>query len=294
MALPVDEVEQVRRFNRTVTQRVGALHDHYLARDRPLGEARVLWQIGEGDGCDVRHLRSLLDLDSGYLSRLLRSLEADGLVAVEPSPDDRRVRSARLTPAGRSERAVLDQRSDVLARALLTPLSDSQRRRLVTAMGEVERLLTAALVEVAPVDPAHRHAAHCLREYYAELDRRFSTGYDLDKSVAVALDEIRPPSGVFLVAALRGDPVGCGALRHPEPGVAEIKRMWVAPGCRGLGVGRRLLTELESRAQAETIRLDTNSTLTEAIAMYRSAGYEEVEPFNDDPYAELYFGKPLR
>jgi len=289
----VGEVEQVRRFNRTVTQRVGALHDNYLARDRPLGEARVLWQIGEGDGCDVRHLRSLLDLDSGYLSRLLRSLEGDGLVAVEPSPDDKRVRVARLTPAGRSERAVLDQRSDVLARTLLAPLSDSQRGRLVTAMGEVERLLTAALVEVAPADPSHRHAAHCLREYYAELDRRFSTGYDLDRSVAVALDEIRPPSGVFLVAALRGDPIGCGALRHPEPDVAEIKRMWVDPRSRGLGVGRRLLTELESRAQATTIRLDTNDTLVEAIAMYRTAGYEEVDPFNDDPYATLYFQKPL-
>lgn len=293
MVLRVGDVEQVRRFNRMVTQRVGALHDHYLARDRPLGEARVLWQIGEGDGCDVRHLRALLDLDSGYLSRLLRSLEADGLVAVEPSPDDKRVRVARLTPAGRSERAVLDQRSDVLARSLLAPLSESQRGRLVTAMAEVERLLTAALVEVGPVDPAHRHAAHCLREYYAELDRRFSTGYDVEQSVAVALDDIRPPSGVFLVATLRGDPVGCGALRHPEPDVAEIKRMWVAPTTRGLGVGRRLLTELESRAQAKVVRLDTNSTLTEAIAMYRSAGYEEVDPFNDDPYATLYFQRPL-
>src|SRR5688500_409541 len=141
MALPMGEVEQVRRFNRAVTQRVGALHDHYLARDRPLGEARVLWQIGEGDGCDVRQLRSLLDLDSGYLSRLLRSLEGDGLVAVEASPDDKRVRAARLTPAGRSERAVLDQRSDILARSLLGPLSGPQRERLVTAMAEVERLL---------------------------------------------------------------------------------------------------------------------------------------------------------
>ena len=244
----------------------------------------------------MRHLRSRLDLDSGYLSRLLRSLEADGLVVVEPSADDKRVRTARLTPAGRSERAVLDQRSDVLARSLLAPLSADQRGRLVTAMADVERLLTAALVEVTPVDPTHRHAAHCLREYYAELDRRFATGYDLARSVAVALDEIRPPTGAFLVAGLRGEPVGCGALRHPEPGVAEIKRMWVDPRSRGLGVGRRLLTELEDRARragATAVRLDTNDTLTEAIAMYRSGGYEEVEPFNDDPYATLYFRKAL-
>src|ERR671928_725679 len=94
-------VEDVRRFNRTVTQRVGALSDKYLARDRPLGEARVLWEIGP-DGCEVRALRSRLDLDSGHLSRLLRGLEQDGLVEVVPSNGDARVRTARLTAARRA------------------------------------------------------------------------------------------------------------------------------------------------------------------------------------------------
>ncbi|MER6925522.1 helix-turn-helix domain-containing protein, partial [Streptomyces spiralis] len=84
------QIDQVRRFNRTVTQRVGVLHDHYLGRDRPIGEARLLWEIG-GQGEDVRRLRERLGLDSGYVSRLLRSLEADGLVTVEPHPRDRRV-----------------------------------------------------------------------------------------------------------------------------------------------------------------------------------------------------------
>src|SRR5436853_2872298 len=103
-------VSQVRRFNRIVTQRVGALDDHFLARDRPLGEARLLWEIGP-EGCDVRSLRTRLDLDSGYLSRLLRSLEAAGLVTVERGDQDRRVRTARLTPAGVAERAALDEGS---------------------------------------------------------------------------------------------------------------------------------------------------------------------------------------
>src|SRR3954451_3383847 len=106
-------VAQVRRFNRVVTQRVRALDDRYLARDRPLGEARLLWQIGN-DGCDVRSLRAQLDLDSGYASRMLRSLEAAGLVTVEPGERDRRVRTARLTRAGLAERAVLDRDSDRL------------------------------------------------------------------------------------------------------------------------------------------------------------------------------------
>src|SRR5436190_19123679 len=107
-------VRQVRSFNRLVTERVGALNNHYLARDRPLGEARLLWEIG-ADGCDVRRLRSRLGLDSGYLSRLLRSLEAAGLTTVGPSEADKRVRTVRLTAAGLAERELLETRSDELA-----------------------------------------------------------------------------------------------------------------------------------------------------------------------------------
>src|SRR5215213_3356412 len=145
--MPEAIVEQVRRFNQTVTERVGALNDHFLGLDRPLGQARLLWEIGP-DGCEVRLLRSRLGLDSGYLSRLLRLLEGAGLVEVAASADDRRIRIARLTAAGQAERAVLDERSDELARSLLAPLSTKQRERLVGAMREVERLLTAASVQI--------------------------------------------------------------------------------------------------------------------------------------------------
>ena len=293
-------VTDVRRFNRLVTQRVGALRDHYLARDRPLGQARVLWEIGQHE-CDVRSLRSRLDLDSGYLSRMLRSLEADGLISVGPGTDDKRVRTARLTKKGAAERAVLDRRSDALARSFLEPLSNAQRERLAAAMTEVERLLTAALVEIGVIDPAHRHAQHCLHEYYTELNRRFDSGFDPAVTRTVDLDEVRAPAGLFLVAALRSEPIGCGALKlssthkmHDAP--AEIKRMWVAESARGLGVGRRLLAELEARAAAagcHVVRLDTNKALTEAIAMYHSAGYVEVDAFNDEPYADHWFEKRL-
>jgi DNA-binding MarR family transcriptional regulator/GNAT superfamily N-acetyltransferase len=288
-------VAQVRRFNRAVTERVGALEDHYLARDRALGEARVLWEIGEA-GADVRSLRARLALDSGYLSRLLRSLETAGLVAVAPSERDGRVRTVRLTPAGSAERALLDRRSDDLARSLLEPLDDRRRDRLVAAMGEVERLLTAALVSIDAVDPAHPDARHCLREYVAELDRRFDIGFDPARSISADDDELRPPAGLFLVARLRSEPVGCGALKFHDGGPTELKRMWVGRSARGLGVGRRLLAALESRAAAagsELVRLETNAALTEAIALYRSAGYLEVEPFNDEPYAHHWFEKRL-
>src|SRR5882762_7680170 len=232
-------VSQVRRFNRIVTQRVGALDDRFLARDRPLGAARLLWEIG-ARGCDVRSLRGRLDLDSGYVSRLLRTLEAGGLVTVDPDGRDRRVRTARLTQAGIAERAVLDRSSDELAASFLEPLSAAQRERLVEAMGDVERLLTAAMVHIATLDPDHPHAQHCLREYAAELDHRFAHGFDPGRSISADAPELRPPAGVLLVASLLSEPVGCGALKFHGRDPTEIKRMWVAESARGLGLGRRL------------------------------------------------------
>ena len=288
-------VAQVRRFNRLVTQRVGALTDRFLARDRPLGEARVLWEIGEA-GCDVRALRTRLDLDSGYLSRVLRSLEAAGLVTVTPNPSDKRVRIAQLTQVGVAERVVLERRSEHFAVSLLESLDDGQRRRLVAAMHEVERLLTAGLVEIAPRDPTEADAQFCLRSYFAELDRRFETGFDPALSISAEAHELRPPAGLLLVASVRSEPIGCGALKFHDDAHTEIKRMWVATSARGLGLGRRLLAELEAHAAANgarTVRLETNRTLVEAIALYRSTGYVEVAPFNDEPYAHHWFEKQL-
>lgn len=290
-----EHVKRIRRFNRAVTQRVGVLNDHFLSRERPLGEARVLWEIGS-DGADVRALRSRLDLDSGYLSRLLRALERDGLVRVGPSVADRRVRRARLTDAGLAERAMLDQRSDELARSILEPLTDRQRDRLIAAMADVERLLTASMVEISPYDPRHPHARYCLQQYFTELAERFQAGFDPDRSISAADEELTPPAGLMLVATLHAEPIGCGALKFHDGQPAELKRMWIASDARGLGLARRLLAQLEERASAagsKVIRLETNRTLHEAITLYRSAGYREVTAFNDEPYADHWFEKVL-
>jgi DNA-binding MarR family transcriptional regulator/GNAT superfamily N-acetyltransferase len=289
-------VDQVRSFNRTVTQRIGALNDAYLSRDRPLGQARLLWEVGAG-GTDVRLLRSRLDLDSGYLSRLLRSLENDGLVVVEQSATDRRVRTVRLTARGAAERAVLDRGSDDLAASILEPLSARQRTRLTAAMAEVERLLLASTVQVVPVDPRHPDACFCLRAYFGELSRRFEDGFDPDRSISADADELTPPAGLLLVATLHAEPVGCGALKFHDGAPAEIKRMWVAPTVRGLGLGRRLLTDLERHASAggaRVLRLETNRALSEAVGLYRANGYREVAAFNDEPYADHWFEKDLQ
>jgi DNA-binding MarR family transcriptional regulator len=292
--MTAEMVAQVRRFNRTVTQRIGVLNENFLASDRSLGQNRLLWEIG-ADGCDIRSLRARLDLDSGYLSRLLRSLEASGFVVIEPSPTDGRIRIARLTEAGRRELAGLDERSDQAAAAILQPLNDRQRIKLVAAMAEVERLLIASTVEVRECPPRHHDARFCLQTYYDELRARFPDGYDPAVS-PVADAEMTPPAGFLLVAYLHGDPVGCGALIFYPDGVGLVKRMWVAPAVRGLGLGRRLLFELEDRGRANGVRLmrlETKDELGEAVRMYRTSGYVEVEPFNDEPYADHWFEKAL-
>ncbi len=181
--------ERVRRFNRTVTQRIGALSDGYLTRGRPLGASRVLWEVGE-DGLDIKSLRTRLDLDSGYLSRLLRMLEAEGLVVVEPGHDDRRIRIARLSKAGRTERNLLDRASDELAWSLVEPLDDEQRVRLLEAMDVVERLLTAGLVSIGIDEATSAAVRYCFESYFAELDARFEAGFDSGRSISADTDEL--------------------------------------------------------------------------------------------------------
>jgi DNA-binding MarR family transcriptional regulator/GNAT superfamily N-acetyltransferase len=289
-------VDVVRRFNRTVTERVGALQSRYLGHDRSLGASRVLWEIGP-NGREVRDLRAALDLDSGYLSRLLRSLERAGLVATHPGLGDGRVRVVRLTAAGIAERRRLNDESDILAWSFIEPLSAGQRAQLLAAMMTVERLLTAGLVEIGIEDPDSPEARWCIESYFAALNERFDTGFDPAISIRADTTDLRLPAGLLLVARRRGRPVGCAALKLHGRRPAEVKRMWVSADARGLGLGRRLLAELERQAWAHgarRARLETNRSLLEAISLYRSSGYVEVEPFNDEPYADHWFEKRLQ
>jgi len=293
--MSTDPIAAIRRFNRLVTKHSGALEDHFLGRDRPLAESRVLWEIG-GEGAVLRDLRARLDLDSGYLSRLVHSLASRGLVDVEPDPADRRVRRARLTEAGRVEVDEMDRRSDEAAAATLAPLSASQRERLVTAMTEVNRLLGLAGARIERLDPADVRARRCVARYFEELDLRFEGGFDPATSIAADDADLVPPGGAFLAVIADGEAVACGALKRIETGVASIKRMWVDPSFRGLGLGRRILVALEGQARDlgfPLVRLETNGALGEAVQLYRSSGYREVVAFNDDPYAQHWFEKRL-
>ena len=286
--MEAEAVPKVRNFNRTVTEAIGALDDHFLGRPRPLSEARLLWEIGS-EGADMQSLANRLGLESDYVSRVVHSLDQQGLVRIE-------VKAVYLTNAGFAERAELDRRSDALALRILEPLSERQRATLVAAMTEVGRLIQASMLRIAIEDPATPDARWCFEQYFAELNQRFETGFNPALSIPADPQELTRPAGVLLIARLGDRPVGCGALKlHPnEP--AELKRMWIAPDARGIGLGRRLLEELERSAReagAAVIRLETNHALKEAILLYRRSGYAEVDAFNDEPYAHHWFEKRL-
>ena len=287
----------LRRFNRSYTQRIGVLDESYLHTGRPLGPSRLLFEIG-ADGSSVLELRRRLGLDSGYLSRLLRQLEDEALIVVAPDPTDRRQRIVRLTTRGRAERRKLDTRSERIAERLVAPLTDRQQAELAAALATAERLLRAATVDFDLVDARTVDARWTMGEYFAELDERFPTGFDAD----AARDEddeaaaLAPPGGAFVVVRTDGDPIGCGGLQRFDEATGEIKRMWIHPGWRGLGLGRRLVDHLEHLAAGIGYRrvvLDTNDTLDEAIAMYGALGYEPTERYNDNPYAQRWFVKQL-
>jgi DNA-binding MarR family transcriptional regulator/GNAT superfamily N-acetyltransferase len=290
MDAAIEQVESVRAFNRYYTRRLGILTDRYLGQDRPLAEARLLFEIG--DRADVRDLRSRLGLDSGYLSRLLRSLEQQRLVRTHAHPADRRVRVAELTDAGRRERAELDTRSRTGIGELLAPLSAGQRAELIAAQERISRLLRLAAVTVRRVDAGSGDGQWCLRSYAAELAGRFPEGYD--DAALTPPDDLTGESGALLVAYEEERTVGCGAWRRLDAGTAEIRHLWVAGEARGLGLGRRLLDTLAAEAAGHgfgTVRLGTHAVLREAIALYRSSGYREIEPYDGSPYNQLAFEK---
>jgi len=165
-------------------------------------------------------------------------------------------------------------------------------------MADVERVILASRVRVEITDPRDIDARYCLRSYFEELGHRFDTGFDPAQSISASDEEMTLPNGLLLVANLQGVAVGCGALKlHIDSQIAEVKRMWVASHVRRLGLGRRLLEQLSAEAVSREmvlLRLETNRSLSEAKHLYESAGFVEVEPFNNEPYAHHWFQKDLR
>jgi DNA-binding MarR family transcriptional regulator/N-acetylglutamate synthase-like GNAT family acetyltransferase len=288
-----DPIRRFRRFARAVTREVGALDTSFLGRGRPLGVVRVLNAIGMGR-TDVAEIRDYLGLDSGLMSRLLRSLEEEGLVKTTPHPDDARRRVAVLTSAGRREFRAYEELSDQRASALLdrSPRSD----QLLAAMDMVASALGRALIAIEEADPRGDDARYCLGEYYAELGRRFERGFDVSRSRDPDAADMVRPRGAFLLAMSDGLPIGCVGLKGSGGEVAEIKRLWICESARGFGMAKRLMLAVETVARelsVKTLRLDTNSALPEALKLYRTSGWVEIDRFNDDPYPDHFFEKHL-
>jgi DNA-binding MarR family transcriptional regulator len=290
----LDTVARLRRFNRVVTREIGALDTSYLGRGRPLGAARVL-QLVKPEGTDVAELRQRLGLDTGLLSRILRSLEAEGLVEVTPDPADRRRRIAYLTPAGLAEWQVYDSLGHAKAQAVLDRAGTNQQA-LIEAMDLIATVMLKDDVVIRDADPADPAALSCLGAYYQLLE-------DLNAGITADMlplplpdaERYRSPDGAFLVAWSEDLPIGCVSLRRLGPKLAEVKRLWVHPHARGQGLGLRLMRAIEARARDlgyAHAKLDSNTVLTAAVSLYRSDGWTECDPYTDPP-ANIWMSKRL-
>jgi DNA-binding MarR family transcriptional regulator/GNAT superfamily N-acetyltransferase len=257
---------------------------------------RLLHELADGPR-QLGELRRQLGLDSGYCSRLLRSLEEDDLIAVSIDPNDRRQRQISLTNRGRREQRKADVGADGAAAELTKSLDEQQQRRLSEALATIDRLLLIGATETKRCPLTHRDAQEALTGYFGELNERFRNGFEpglggTDKDAVL----MTPPNGVFLVMYSQNRVLGCGGVQRINQHTGEIKRMWIHQDIRGEGMGRRMLSELEDAASNLGYRrvvLDTNATLKEAIGLYESNGYQRIERYNDNPYAQRWFGKNL-
>lgn len=154
----------------------------------------------------------------------------------------------------------------------------------------------AAVILLRAVDPRDPEARGCLARYYAELAARFDQGFDVNLSRDPDALDMLPPRGAFLVALADGRAVGCVGLKGQGGDTAEVKRLWVGPEARGRGLARRLMVAIEAVARdlgILVLRLDTNSALPEAVALYDRSGWQRIARFNDDPYPDIFFEKRL-
>jgi DNA-binding MarR family transcriptional regulator/GNAT superfamily N-acetyltransferase len=282
-----DRVAAVRAFNRFYTGRIGVLGEGFLRTPHSLTEARVLYELGHRDLVEVAELRRGMEIDAGYLSRLLSRLEEQGLVARERSQDDARRQRVRLTEDGAAAAAELDRRSAAEIGALLDGLGEERRRRLIAAMRVIGEVLDdadgsdGALVLRAPRPGdygwiVHRHGAQYAEEY--GWDETFEAL--VARIVADYAEHHDPRREAAWIAEVDGEPVGCVLCVREDGSTAKLRLLLVDPRARGRGIGARLIDEclrFARRAGYERIVLWTNDVLHDARRLYERAGFELVE-----------------
>jgi len=308
---PRDRIEHVRAFNRFYTRRIGVLHEGLLHTDFTLTESRLLWELAHRDDLTATQLAQELDLDPGYLSRLLRALKERGLIRSTRAKDDARHQHLNLTAAGRRAFAPLDERSRSDIGALLGGLPETHQQQLLASMASVERLLDQAEPRktgylLRPHRPGDigwvisRHAALYADEY--RWDIRFEAL--VARIAADFIERFDPAREACWIAERDGANVGSVFLvqardettHAPVDGTAQLRMLLLEPSARGLGIGARLVdecTRFARQAGYRKIMLWTNSILTAARGIYAKAGYTLVhtEPhhsFGHDLVGEIW------
>jgi len=281
------QVEAVRRFNRFYTKRIGVLHEGLLGSALSLTEVRVLYELAHREQPTAAALAKELELDAGYLSRILRGFKKRGLIAKTPSRNDARQSLLSLTARGREAFAPLNQRSHDEVAAMLGELTAGEQRRLIEGMSTIETLLGAGQAEpkvpylLRPQQPGdmgwvvHRHGVLYAREY----------GWDETFEALVAdiaakfIQNFDPKRERCWIAERAGEIVGSVFLVKQSATVAKLRLMYVEPKARGLGIGSRLAQECIRFARQvgyRKITLWTNSVLHAARHIYRKAGFRLV------------------
>ena len=299
----VRRVADVRRFNRFYTRQIGVLREGLLESPFSLTEVRVMHELAHHEETTATHLSAELALDAGYLSRLLRDLQNDGLVEARPSEADGRRKLLSLTERGMETYAGLDAASNREVEAMLDRLSRTEQRRLVDAMRDIENLLGAPPEHRVSyiLRPhragdmgwiVHRHGVLYNREY--GWDERFEAL--VAEIVATFIQSFDPKRDRCWVAERGGEAVGSVFLvRHPERDrVARLRLLLVEPKARGLGIGRRLVeecTRFARQAGYERITLWTNSVLDAARHLYVREGYELVDESPHHSYGHDLVGQ---
>jgi DNA-binding MarR family transcriptional regulator/GNAT superfamily N-acetyltransferase len=291
----LEHIAAVREFNRFYTARLGLLRKRHLDGEFSLTEARVLYEIGAAPNVTASTLHSTLDLDPGYLSRLLAMMMRRKLVRHKTSPADGREKLLSLSSLGESKLDQLNHQSALQIHSVLDSLSEADRETVVSSLSQVRRILSRAqrtLIRIVQLAKETQAAQAILQEYYESVNVLVR-----DKPGAIQAIIDAAASGVWL-AHLGKEVVGCVVLRRLEfmPKSSECKRLYVKPWARGRGIADKLLDaqEMHARKQGiEWIYLDSYDDLKTAIALYERRGYERCERYNDNPQATVFMRKKI-
>jgi DNA-binding MarR family transcriptional regulator/predicted GNAT family acetyltransferase len=300
-------VQILRRFNRYYMNRLGLLSRYRFDTSLTLTEARVIFEIGLAREHTQSALGRDLKVDMGYLNRVVRRLADRGLISIRKDDHDGRVSLLALTEPGHTMLAKINSDSDAEVEDMLRGMNKREALALVTHMKAAQQLLEKQAARRRRIEraeaPADIAAARTLMKEYAEFLGEDLSFQGFAQELASLPGKYTPPSGALFVARVPAGtggtkPAGCVALRKLSPGICEMKRMFVRPEYRGMGIGRLLAERIVTEARTlgyRLMRLDTLDRLQSAVGLYRSMGFEQIPPYCKNPLpGVMFWEKDLR